>query len=306
MFWFVIVCVLIYLIASYAIFRLAFGRAKELNWKSSEALEKTSWSPFAQTIPGHFTWLCDHGAQNISIQSHDGLTLHGVWIPQENPKATIILVHGYRGHYVSDFGEVLSLYHNLGFQILTFRQRAHGQSQGKYTTFGVLESRDLLAWIDYHNQTFGAMPIIVSGISMGASTVLYAAGKGFPKNVRGITADSGFTSPWEIVSQVMKDVTHLNLDFLLPGIDLWCRLLGKFSMKQCHTQTLLSRATVPALFIHGKADSLVPWEMSRRSFQAYGAEKTLITVAGAEHGKSYLMDKPRVEAALADFFRQCL
>ncbi len=294
--------ILIYLLACLCIFFVAFGRQRDLQWENSEALKNTMWEPYAEHIPKNVHWIRDRGAQDVQIQSFDGLTLRGKWLPCDNARATIVVVHGYRCSYVSDFGMVLPLYRSLGFNILMLRHRAHGESQGKYITFGNLEHRDLISWVQYHNRTLGNFPVFISGISMGASTVMFAAGKGLPENVRGVTADSGFTSAWDIIGKVIKDRTGLSMPFLLPGINLWCRLIGKFDMKGCRTEELLPNIKVPILMIHGEADDLVPCEMSLKSFAACAGEKTLITIPGAGHGTGYLVDPETVRGALLKFF----
>ena len=44
---------------------------------------------------------------------------------------------------------------------------------------------------------------------MGAATVLLSLGTDLPGNVKGVVADCGFTSPWEIVRHVAKRDFHL-------------------------------------------------------------------------------------------------
>ena len=47
-------------------------------------------------------------------------------------------------------------------------------------------------------------PLILGGLSMGATTVLLASCFDFPANVRAIIADCGFTSPYEIAKSVLR------------------------------------------------------------------------------------------------------
>ena len=61
---------------------------------------------------------------------------------------------------------------------------------------------------------------------------------------------------------------------------------------------------MPVLFIHGEADNFVPCDMSRENYVHCAAPKALITVPGADHGFSYLVDREGVEAALKRFFRE--
>ena len=87
-------------------------------------------------------WLKDHNAQDVYVNSNDGLKLHAFWIPAENARGTILLAHGYRSTMLVDFGLAFAFYHALGMNILVPNQRAHGESEGRYITFGVKESED--------------------------------------------------------------------------------------------------------------------------------------------------------------------
>lgn len=285
-------------------FRYACARREEPDWESEEALKKTMYAEFAESIPRANRWLRDHGAEDVQITSFDGLTLRGQWLPAENPIATIILFHGYRSHHLQDFAAIYGFYHSIGLNLLLVRQRAHGESGGKYITFGVKERRDALSWIDFHNRTHGVDNVFLGGMSMGASTVLFAAGEELPPNVRGITADCGFSSPAEILSHIIKKDFHLPPKPVLPMMEVWARLLGGFSFYECSSRDTLARAKVPILFIHGKADTFVPASMSERGFAACAAEKELHLIEGAGHGRSYLYEPQRLRDALLSFFKR--
>ena len=183
------------LAGGYLGFQYACHRMEDPDWDSEEALKKTEYAEFAASLPRARQWLRDHNAEDVSVMSHDGLRLRGQWVPAEKPMGTIILFHGYRTHHIHDFSGIYSIYHNLGLNLLLVRQRAHGESEGKYITFGVRERLDALSWIEFHNRTHGADNVFLGGMSMGASTLLFAAGEALPPNVRGITADCGFSSP---------------------------------------------------------------------------------------------------------------
>ena len=138
--------------------------------------------------------------------SYDGKLLHATFLPKEHAKGTILLFHGYKSCWQIDFGLVLPYYYDtLGYSLLLVDQRAHGQSQGKYLTFGVRERMDVISWATYMGQKLGQdAPLILGGLSMGATTVLMASCFDFPANVRAIIADCGFTSPYEIAKSVLR------------------------------------------------------------------------------------------------------
>lgn len=302
----VILLFLFYAMAGLFIFRYACLRGRELDWHDPEAVSKSSYKPYAEVIPLAHKWILDHKAKDVSILSHDDLRLHGWWIPAENAKGTMLLFHGYRSTYLVDFAAVYELYHDKGYNILLADQRSHGRSEGKYITFGVKECRDAAGWVDYHNRNFGEIPVFLCGLSMGASTVLFAAGNPLPSNVRGITADCGFTSPYEIIRHVAVKTVGRAAVLFLPMANFWARQIALFDMKECSTPKSLTRCPVPILMCHGLADDFVPSDMSRIGFDACVSEKELILVEGAAHGTSFLKDRARVESALLNFFERNL
>lgn len=287
-------------------FRHACRRIPDPAWEDEQALKNTVFAEFSESIPLASRWLKEHGSQDVSVISHDGLTLRGKWVPAPRPKATIILFHGYHTTYLQDFSGIFSMYRSMGLNLLLVRQRSHGESEGKYITFGVRERRDVLTWVEFHNRVHGMDNVFLGGMSMGASTVLFAAGENLPPNVRGISADCGFSSPAEIMAHVIRRDFHLPPKLVLPLMNVWTNLLGGFDLWECDTREILTRAKVPILFIHGKADTFVPCAMSRAGFEACRSEKQLVEVEGAGHGRSYLCDPEGLTRILVEFFNRNL
>ncbi len=292
------------LAGGYLGFQHACKRPPEPDWSSEETLRKTPYAEFAESIPLALQWLRNHNAEDVQIQSFDGLTLRGKWVPAEHPKATIILFHGYHTHYIHDFSGIFSLYHAMGLNLLLVRQRSHGESEGRYITFGVRERKDVLRWVDFHNRTHGMDNVFLGGMSMGSSTILFAAGEDLPPNVRGITADCGFSSPAEVLSHVIRQDYHLPPRLVLPLMEVWARALGGFSFYECSTRDSLSRCKTPVLFIHGTDDSFVPCAMSQSGYACCTSEKEIHLIRGAEHGRGYLCEPERLTKALTDFFNR--
>lgn len=285
-------------------FQHACRRPPEPDWTSEAALKQTPYAEFAESIPRALQWLQDHNAQEVRTKSFDGLLLRGKWVPAENPKATIILFHGYHTHYIHDFAGIFSLYHSIGLNLLLVRQRSHGESGGKYITFGVRERKDVRSWVDFHNRTHGMDNVFLGGMSMGASTLLFAAGEDLPPNVRGITADCGFSSPAEILGHIIRQDYHLPPKLVLPLMEVWARVLGGFSFYECDSRKTLARSKIPVVFIHGTADTFVPCAMSQAGYDACAAQREIHLIEGADHGRGYLFEPDRLTKALVDFFNR--
>ena len=291
LFWVLAVFFLIILVSGFYVFVVGCARRKELPWMVEEELKKTSFGKYYQCILASDAWLKEHKAQDVFLTSKDGLRLHGYWIPVENPRGTVLLAHGYRSTMLVDFGLAFAFYHALGMNILVPEQRSHGQSEGKYITFGVKESEDMAAWIQYHNAHYGSLQMILIGMSMGASTMLYLADRDLPENVKCIIADCGFTSPKAILDKVFREVTHLPSAPSLWAADLFARVFAKFHLDEKDTRRVLKHAKLPVLMIHGSEDDFVPCSMTQEGFDSCVSEKEILLVSGAAHGVSFLVDK---------------
>ena len=138
---------------------------------------------------------------------------------------------------------------------------------------------------------------------MGAATVLLSLGTDLPGNVKGVVADCGFTSPWEIVRHVAKRDFHLPAFPLLHLLDLVCRGIAGFSLKEVDTRKALAGSRLPVLFLHGAADDFVPVSMSEENYRACQGEKSLYLVPGAGHAQSYATDTPGCQERIGAFLR---
>lgn len=289
---------------AYAIFRYAFSRGREgseLNDIHYKPLE-----PWREEIDASIQWFLDQKPEEVFLRTDDGLKLHGWYLAHPNPRGAIVLVHGYRGSWSTEFSCVYPYYYELGFSILTYWQRTHGTSEGDTVCFGLKERYDCLRWIEYLNTRIPAgLPILLDGISMGASTVMMAAGLNLPENVRGIIADSGFACPWDEIGYVLRHA-HVPVRPLLDALNLQFRRKTGMDLRSCDTRMLLPQVKIPMVFIHGEADTLVPSRFSVENYEACGsAYKKLILVPGAEHGMSYLTDRERLRKEIEAFFDLC-
>ena len=49
----------------------------------------------------------------------------------------------------------------FGYNVLMPNLRAHGETEGKYITMGWIDRLDILKWIDYLNNEYGDIKIIL-------------------------------------------------------------------------------------------------------------------------------------------------
>ena len=223
----------------------------------------------------------------FSISSFDGLKLYGKFYEYAPGAPIEIMFHGYRGTAERDLSGGMQRCFRLGHSAFIVDQRCSGKSEGNVITFGICEYRDCLSWIDFLMQNFGSdVKIILTGISMGASTVLMAAGKQLPPNVIGVLADCGFHCAREIILKVAGQL-HLPGKLLYPFIKFGARVYGGFDLEAYSPIEAMRSCSVPVLFFHGADDDYVPSYMSQLNFDACQSTKKIIIVPGAGHGLSY-------------------
>lgn len=245
--------------------------------------------------------------KEVSITSFDGLKLVGKYYEYEKGAPVEIFFHGYRGSAERDMdgGVIRCLSH--GRNALAVDHRASGKSEGRVITFGVNESRDCLAWVDFViNSIDKDAKIILTGISMGAATVMIASGnENLPKNVVAVLADCGYTSQKEIIMNTMKDM-KLPPRLLYPFVKLGGRIYGHFDIDEASPIESVAKAKVPIIFIHGDTDDFVPHEMGVRNYEACVSEKRFVSIEGAGHAAAFLVDSEKYLAEIESFFEPLL
>ncbi len=241
--------------------------------------------------------------REMTITSADGLRLVGKFYEYQEGAPIELMFPGYRGRAERDLCGGVQRCFSLGYSVLLVEQRACGVSDGHVITFGVKESDDCIRWARLLEQEYPDRPVMLTGVSMGAATVLTAAGKPLPKNVVAVLADCGYTSAKDIICKVLRDM-KLPTKLVYPFIKWSARLYGGFSLEETAPIEAVKCSTVPILFIHGDADAYVPCEMSIRNYEACTADKQLFVVKGAGHGLSYLVDRDGYVQTLKAFREQ--
>ena len=239
--------------------------------------------------------------EEFQIRSFDGLTLRGNFYEYAPGAPIELMFHGYRGNAERDLPGGVQRCFKVGRSALIVDQRCSGRSEGRTITFGIREHRDCLAWVDFMVRHFGAeVKIILTGISMGASTVLMAGGCELPPNVIGILADCGYSGAKDIIKIVISKMGLPQFSYLFVKWGAW--IFGGFDVEQTSPAEMLTKCRIPVIFYHGEDDDFVPCDMSRVNFEACAGRKQLVTIPGAGHGLSYAVDPERYLSTLRDFF----
>jgi pimeloyl-ACP methyl ester carboxylesterase len=159
---------------------------------------------FLRVRPAHSQICCqtpaDDGFQfeEISFQTHDGLTLRGWHIPGQNG-AVIIGLHGYGGNRLGTWPQT-RLLAKQGYGVLLYDQRATGQSDGENLSWGwrdVADVSDAVAFLQ-REKGYKTGKIGVYGCSTGAEIAL--ASTALEPNISVVAAeDAEFSAAEDIL-----------------------------------------------------------------------------------------------------------
>lgn len=300
-----IIILLIILLISYICYRIAFFSPT----KNREAIPETKgkqYDPHRDTMRRIFTQLAARSYEDVSITSHDGLTLAAKYYHIKDGAPVAIAFHGYRSCGMTDFAGGSELCFEMEQNLLLIDERSHGKSQGSSITFGILERLDCLAWVNYAVERFGKdVKILLYGISMGATTVLMASALKLPPNVKGIVADCPFSSPSAIIRSVCKKL-HYPPNLAYPFIVLGAKIFGHFDLNATTAADAVKNAKIPILIIHGEADGFVPAAMSEEVYDACPDHVRRETFPDADHGISFLVDEKRYKKIVREFVDSAL
>jgi uncharacterized protein len=259
-------------------------------------------SPYVMPIP-----------EDVLIPSRDpGIDISGWWIASDDPAGpAVVVVHGHtsckRDH---DVLLPAGMLYRHGISVLLIDLRDHGDStdeDGRYAG-GTEEYRDVLGAWDWlrSEKAIPADRIGLLGISLGAATVLIAAGE-----------EPGVVATWEDSSYADIGVA-IRAELRRNGYPEPLELGGVTMARLLSGDDLLSRSPLGSvrrmadrsLFItHGEADTRLTVEYARTlhaAAQAAGVDVTAWIVPGAGHTRAMGLVTDEYERRLAGFFESTL
>lgn len=299
--------IIILLASSYYAYRIVFyspARDPEVLYKLPKGKQ---YEPLLADIHQWIHEVLELPYEEVITSSHDGQKLFARYYYTADNAPVQIMVHGYKSSAYLDFCGGIKLAKKCGHNVLVIDQRSHGRSEGSTITFGIQERKDCVCWIQYINQRFGTdTKIILSGLSMGAATVLMTTTLNLPKNVVGIVADCPYSSPKEIIQKVCRDDMKLPVKLIYPFVKLGAKLFGHFDLEECDSYIGVKHTELPVLIFHGDKDLFVPCEMSKEIKRINPEKVRLEIVPDAGHGLAYVVNPTQYETAILDFFQMIL
>ena len=295
--------------ASYLVMReLAGGRRQTYD-------EAFKW----QREHSDFSWFSEEDLRQYTITAPDGYVLHAAYLPaREQSDRFMILTHGYTDNMYGSL-KYARLYLDLGFHLVVYDLRGHGENEPHFCSYTIFESQDLLAVIEDTKERFHPALIGLHGESLGASTTVAALGKLQDQckesgeqpaaeesnaKIAFAVSDCGFAD-FEMLTRYLMKRRSLP-ESVARGASAMMKLRYGHSFSEMRPVLSLRSNHIPVLFFHGSEDTLIPPVHSSIMHRENAGYSEFHIIPGAKHAASILTDRQRYEKYVSAFVKTVL
>lgn len=194
----------------------------------------------------------------------EGQRLHAWWLKASDANAPVVLyLHGARWNLTGSVTRI-ERWRQLGFSVFAVDYRGFGQSSDVAPTEAYAYEDAEAAW-DYLARLAPNRPRFIVGHSLGGAIAVELARR--RPDASGLVLEATFTS--------VKDMINESPWGFLP--------VGLILTQKFDTLAKIGDVKMPVLITHGTRDSIVPFHMGERLYEAANAPKRFIKVEGAGH-----------------------
>lgn len=230
-------------------------------------------------------------ASVVRLQAGDGVPLRAFLVEprQEPPRCSVVMVHGlFRGGL--ELEPVGSMFRDLGAEVLLLELRNHGDSGRVPATFGLSESLDVIAAVEWlrGRNGLGQRPIVLFGVSLGTAAVSLAAAR--LQGLGGLVLDAPMDDLMATAHRMLGHSRRLELpqpfrSLVLMAVELW----SGFDFAEVEPRAAFRELPpkMPVLLIGGGDDQRMPPAAVKTLFGELPTQpgrKELWIRPGSDHG----------------------
>lgn len=221
--------------------------------------------------------------EELSLKTAEGIPL-SCWLIKGPPggSGTIIYLHGVSECKIVGL-PLAKRFHDAGFNVFLYDSRAHGDSGGRYCTYGFYEKHDTSTVINYlHTRSDLRLGKIgLMGTSMGAAIAVQVAA--IDSRVAAVVAESGFATLRSVFDDYQKRMIKLPWHYLRNIVIKRSEYIAHFKANAVSPVEAVRDVHVPIFILHGTADNLIKYTYSVNLFESTGEPKELWLIEGARH-----------------------
>ena len=299
----VFAAILFYMTFCSRVFRAIFGRKEPVPRVDRSPVKIDQKTVFGKGRNWFYTTRTEY--LNVRVDSFDGTKLSGYFRPSadRSSRFAVILMHAYDEHPTETAAYARLLMRQIECHVLITHERAHLMSGGRYCTYGIYESVDLMKWIGFIKRQVGEdARIFIVGRGIGATAALLAAEQpDFPMDVAGIIADSPLANLEDYVLREIKLRYSFNMPMVANSLDKRFREKLNTGFSAGDVVRGAARIRVPVLLFSSADDDVTPPGSIRDIYDNLRCQKRLITVDRASHLMAYDRTPAAIEREVRAF-----
>lgn len=232
--------------------------------------------------------------------ANDNLKLKGEFFDFGFDK-TVIIIPGRRECLIYSYYYAMP-YKTANCNVLVIDQRAHGDSEGTYAGCGMLESLDVIKWMQLLHDEYHQKSIYVHAICVGTCCASIIEGKReHPDYLKGFILDSTFITYKDIYKKHYIECGH-KLFPVYYQVWFWFRWYTKVKINECQPIKYMPKFKTPVIFIWGKKDIYCVEKQSKQIFESCSSlDKSVVWFEDATHSHIRLNDSEKYDKSVIDF-----
>ena len=239
--------------------------------------------------------------EETTFEMSDGYIIHGD-ISINNKGKFIIFAHGH-GSTREGAYKYTKIFYDLGYSLVMYDERGHGDNKRVPCTMGFAESRDLVEIVKIIKSRFGKnIKLGIFGYSMGGATTCLAS-RYLQDDVNFFVVDCAYSS----LRAQCHNIAFTHFVPFFPTL-IFANLMFKhrynFSFKDCNAKGAVSINKLPICFFHGRKDKTVFPINSKILYNASSSKiKRLYYFENAGHSKSVESDRESYTQKIREFLK---
>lgn len=221
-------------------------------------------------------------AEDIWIETADGVLIHGWYFPHEESEWIVVLSHGNAGN-ISGRIAIAETLLKSGAAVLMYDYRGYGKSEGRPSESGFYKDIDAVIRYLSDEREYPKQKIVMYGRSIGAAVAAYAAAN---HDLGGVVLDSAFINLKRMVREVYPFVPAFLAKYDFPTDEYLLQLNG-----------------IPVMIMHSPGDEIIGFHHGEYLFELAPEPKRFIQLRGG-HNDNFFLSRDVIEQSWTDFLNE--
>lgn len=220
---------------------------------------------FPQKLDQSHQFEFEQNFEELTVNSSDGISLHGLLFKSDSTKGLIFYLHGNAGS-LDSWGRVAKTYTDLNYDVFMLDYRGYGKSEGKISNQQQLFQDNQAVYYELKKR-YSEEQIAILGYSIGTGLASKLASDNSPRLLI-------LQAPYYSLTDLMRHTYPFIPTFIL-----------KYKFE---TNEFLQACVMPIVIFHGTKDRVIYFESSVKLHEDFRSKATFIPLAGQGHnGMTY-------------------